>query len=123
MPLPENDAQILLLHNARCSKSRTAEVLLGERDIAFEVRSYLESPLTRAELDDLRQRLDLPVREWTRTSEAAFHDAGLADSASESDWLDALAEHPILMQRPIVIRGLRALIARPPTRVCELFDE
>ena len=123
MPLPENDDQILLLHNSRCSKSRAAQALLAERGLEFGERFYLDEPLTRAELEELRVRLDRPVREWTRRGEAAFAETGLGADSDESAWLDAIAAHPILLERPIVIRGAHARVGRPATNVLELFEE
>ena len=123
MTLPENDDQVLLLHNSRCSKSRATHALLEEREVRFEERCYLEQPLTRTELGELRTRLDRPVREWTRRGEAAFAESGLNEHSEESDWLDAIAANPILMERPIVIRGQRAAVGRPPASVLELFEQ
>ena len=121
MPLPKTDAQLLLLHNPRCSKSRATLALLEERGVEFELRKYLEAPLDRAELDDLRERLALPVADWVRRGEDAFGEVGLGDGASEDQLLDAIAAHPILLQRPILVRGQRAAIGRPPEKVLELL--
>jgi arsenate reductase (glutaredoxin) len=122
MTLPTNDDTILILHNARCSKSRAALTLLEERGIQFEERRYLENPLAREELEDLQQRLGRSVREWTRMGEDAFAAAGLGDVVDEGAWFDAIVAQPILMERPIVIRGDRAVVGRPPTNVLELLD-
>tara|TARA_R110002096_G_scaffold100339_15_gene222467 strand:- start:8790 stop:9191 length:402 start_codon:yes stop_codon:yes gene_type:complete len=122
MALPTDDDTILLLHNARCSKSRAALKVLEERGVKFEERSYLETPLSVDELKDLAQRLGRPAREWTRKGEDAFAAAAIADSTDEGAWLDAIAAHPILLERPIVIRGGRAVVGRPLTNVLELLD-
>ena len=76
MSLPESGGTLVLLHNPRCSKSRQTKSLLEERGVAFEERLYLEDPLSRAELDELGKRLGRPAREWTRTKESAFGEAG-----------------------------------------------
>lgn len=123
MDLPRGAAEVLLLHNPRCSKSRAARQLLEERGIAFRERLYLDQPLTLEELRELRRRLDQPVREWLRSGEAAFREAGLDASSSESELLAALVARPVLLERPIVVRGGRALVGRPPERVLALFDE
>jgi arsenate reductase len=123
MTLPGNDDPILLLHNPRCSKSRTAKVLLEQRGIDFEVREYLEDPLDRSELEDLAARLDRPPAEWIRVKEKAYAEAGLDRASKPAAILDALREHPILLERPIVIRGGRAVVARPPSLVEELFED
>jgi len=121
MALPENEDRLLLLHNPRCSKSREARRLLEERGAAFDEHRYLEEPLSRAELEDLSRRLGLPAREWVRRGEAAWKEAGLGAEASDARILEALAAHPILLQRPIAIRGPRAVVGRPPERVLELL--
>jgi arsenate reductase len=104
---------ITLLHNPRCSKSRAARALLEERGVAFEERRYLELPLTRGELVELRRKLGRPAREWARGGEAAWAEAGLDGSSSDDAILDAMARHPILLERPILVCGERAAVGRP----------
>jgi len=110
----------VLLHNPRCSKSRQAKQLLEERGVAFEERRYLETPLSREELADLAGRLGRPVGEWVRRKEAAFGEAALDADSGEDALLDAMARHPILMERPILIDGARARVGRPPEDLLEL---
>jgi len=121
MALPDDPDRLLLLHNPRCSKSRGARALLEERGLAFEERRYLEDPLSREELGELRRRLDRPVAEWIRSGEAAFAEAGLEACLDEKALLDAIATHPILLERPILVRGARARVGRPPERILELL--
>ena len=118
MALPAGDGEFLLLHNPRCSKSRAARALLAERGVGFVERRYLEDPLSPAELADLAGRLGLPPRQWARRSEAAWT---LGEDAGDSEILAAMAAHPILIERPILVRGARAVIGRPPERVLELL--
>ena len=113
--------RLVLLHNPRCSKSRAARALLEERGVDFEERRYLEEPLSREELLELRERLGRPVREWVRKGEAAYAEAGLSASADEPALLDAIAAHPILLERPIAIRAGRAIVGRPPEQVLDLL--
>ena len=114
-------AEVTLLHNPSCSKSRAARSLLEERGVAFRERRYLDDPLTRAELEQLAKRLGRPAREWLRHKEAAYAESGLAESSSDREIFDAIVRHPILLERPIAIRGNRALVGRPPERVLELL--
>lgn len=116
------DAGTVILHNPRCSKSRDAIAILEERGIAFRERRYLEQPLSRAELEDLARRLGKPPSEWVRRKEAAFRAAGLDASSPDEAVLDAMVAHPILIERPILIRGPRAVVGRPPGRILELLD-
>jgi arsenate reductase len=120
MALPDDDTP-LLLHNPRCSKSRAAHALLEERGEPFVERRYLDEPLTRDELDVLRARLGRPAKEWVRKGESAFGEAGLDGTSDEPALLDAMAEHPILIERPILVRGKRAVVGRPPENVLELL--
>ena len=123
MRFPTSDDEVLLLHNPRCSKSRATAALLEERGIAFVERRYLDQPLSAAELAELARRLERPVREWIRRGEHAFRAAGLDLGADEGVLLAAIAGEPVLMERPIVVRGDRARVGRPPTEVLALFDD
>jgi arsenate reductase len=122
MSLPRSEDEILLLHNPKCSKSRATLALLEARGIAFETRHYLEAPLTVAELGDLGDRLGREPIDYTRTKQAEFAEAGLSKSSSAEEILTAMSATPILMERPIVIRGLRAVIGRPPEDVLALLE-
>jgi arsenate reductase len=112
---------ITVYYNPRCSKCRQAAALLDERGLAFEKRQYLDRPPDRAELMRLLAclRTDDP-RVLARTKEKQFAELGL-DRGDAGAVLDALAEHPQLLERPIVVRGDRAVIARPPEKLLELL--
>jgi arsenate reductase len=116
-----NDESLLLIHNPRCSKSRGAKGLLEERGVPFELRLYLEAPLSRAELGELRRRLGRPAREWVRRGEPAFAAAGLGPESDDAAVLAAIAQHPELLERPILVSGDRAVVGRPPEKVLELL--
>lgn len=122
MGLPERDDELVLLHNPRCSKSRGALALLQERGVEFRERRYLDDPLTRDELVELGRRLGGRAIDWVRTGEAAFGQAGLSAQSSDEELLDAVAAHPVLLQRPILIRGRRAAVGRPPEDLLALLD-
>jgi arsenate reductase (glutaredoxin) len=109
--------------NPRCSKSRGAEQLLAERRVPFDRVQYLERPPSRAELEDVLTRLgtDDP-RALVRTGEPLYAELGLSDAGRDT-LLDALAAHPQLIERPIVIAGDRAVVARPPERLLELLSD
>lgn len=109
--------------NPRCSTCRTAQALLQERGIEADYVRYLETAPTRADLEDLLVKLgtDDP-REIVRAKEPIYAELGLA-TADRARLLDAMAAHPILIQRPIAILGDRAVVARPPERLLELLDQ
>lgn len=115
-------AEVIIWHNPRCSKSRGACGLLEERDVDVEVRRYLDDPPSREELERVLDLLGLDdPRQMMRTGEARYKDLGLAE-AEAGELLDAMVADPVLIERPIVIRGDRAVIARPPERLQELID-
>jgi arsenate reductase len=114
--------RLVLLHNPRCSKSRAAHALLEEHGEAFDTRLYLEVPLSRDELEELQRRLGRSPHEWVRRGEDAYAGAGLDDASEAAAVLDAIASHPILMERPIAIRADRAVVGRPPESVLSLVE-
>lgn len=123
MTLLESEDELLFLHNPNCSKSRATLSLLEERGVEFRTRLYLKDPLGREELVDLGRRLGKRPWEFTRRKQAEFADAGLDVSSSEDAILDAMAATPILLERPILIRGRRAAIGRPPEDVLSLLED
>jgi len=123
MPLPQSADELVLLHNPRCSKSRATLALLEEHGASFELRAYLDDPLDLAELETLRGRLGGPVRDWVRLKEAAFEATGCTRESSQSELLKAVAESPILMERPILVGCSTAEIGRPPENVLKLLGK
>ncbi len=119
--LPSDADDILLLHNPRCSKSRATKELLEREGVSFRERLYLEEPLDTDELAEVGRRLGAPLAEWVRTKEKAYAEAGLSGATDAHALATAVAATPILMERPIVIRGERAAIGRPPEAVLELL--
>lgn len=112
-----------LYHNAHCSKSRAALALLLERGVQPEVVSYLDHPPSVDELRALVRMLGEPARALLRSTDAEAVRLGLDDPERvDDDILAALASRPRLLQRPILVIGDRAVIARPPERVLELLD-
>jgi len=106
---------IQIFHNPRCSKSREALALLQWQAQTVEVIDYLKTPPSLAQLQALHQTLAVPVRELLRSNEDEFKELNLAAPAlGDAELLAALAAHPRLLQRPIVVNGDRAVIARPP---------
>jgi len=116
--------KIIIYHNPRCSKSRATLALLEENDINPEIIYYLENPPRPHELTALLKKLDMSLNEILRKSEAEYEDLGLGDSnLSEEIVLDLVCKHPILIQRPIVVRGERAVLGRPPENIFKLTEK
>jgi arsenate reductase (glutaredoxin) len=112
-----------ILHNPRCSKSRETLQLLRERGVEVPVIEYLQTPPTKAELAEICRLLGVRPLQLVRAKEALFTELGLrADSGySDAQWLAVLAEHPRLLERPIVVYRGRAALGRPPSSVLALL--
>ena len=119
--MSNDEAEVCVFFNPGCSKCRGARDLLEEHGVEAEYYRYLDERPDRAELERVLGLLgtDDP-REMMRTGEAVYAELGLAD-ADRDRLLDAMAEHPILIERPIVITGGRAVIARPPEKLLDLL--
>lgn len=116
------DRQPVIYHNPRCSKSRQALALLEEAGVEAKIVRYLETPPSVQELDRLLGLLGLQPREVMRTKDDLYEELGLAGKElSREEGLRLLAEHPALLERPIVVKGDKAVVARPPERVRDLL--
>ena len=114
-------SELSLYFNPRCSKCRTAQGLLDERDVDAHVIEYLKTPPTVPELRVLMRQIGLSdPRQMMRTGEEIYTTLALAE-VSGDQLLEAIAAHPILLERPIVVRDGRAVIARPPELLLELL--
>ncbi len=111
----------ILWHNPRCSKSRAALKLLEERGITPEIRLYLKDPPSKSEIRTLQKLLGLQLFEMMRPKEKIFRELGLSKDSPAEELLTAITEHPILLERPILVNGERAVIGRPPERVLEIL--
>ena len=116
-----SDEAITVWFNPACSKCRTVQGILAERGVDADYVRYLDQTPDRADLQAVLVRLgtDDP-RSIMRTGEAVYKNLGLAGADREA-LLDAMVAHPILIERPIVIRGDRAVIGRPPENVLDLL--
>ena len=112
---------LTLWHNPRCTKSRQTLALLQDRGQTPEIRLYLTDPPSVAELKTLHRQLARPVIAFVRTQEAAFKEAGLSRSSDDTTLIAAIAKHPILLERPILVAGDRAEIGRPPETILTLL--
>lgn len=111
-----------IYHNPRCSNSRGALALLREHGIEPAIVDYLGHPLDVPALEALVARLGVPLRELLRTKEAAYAELDLGNPArTEGELYAAVAAHPVLLNRPIVVTPKGALLCRPPERVLELL--
>ncbi len=113
-----------IYHNSRCSKSRATLGLLEEHGVSVQTINYLETPPTKDELDSLLKMLNKNPEEIIRFGESVVKDLGFtkADSRSRDEWIALMVNHPILIERPIVVINGCAVLGRPPENVLDLLD-
>ncbi|ACS84873.1 arsenate reductase (glutaredoxin) [Musicola paradisiaca] len=114
---------IVIYHNPRCTKSRETLALLKQQDIEPEIILYLETPPDAATLTALIKQLGFhSARDLMRQKEDLYRELKLADNAlTETQLIDAMVQHPKLIERPIVVVGQQARIGRPPESVLEIL--
>lgn len=112
---------ITVYHNSRCSKSRCALEFLQEKNLDFEVIEYLKDVPTKTQLKTLIAQLGIKPQELIRTSEEEFKTHFKGKNLSDDEWIDAMVKFPKLIERPIVVKNGKAVIARPTERINELL--
>jgi arsenate reductase len=113
---------VTIYHNPRCSKSRQTLALLEEKGVDLDTVLYLQDPPDAATLADIVAKLGLAsARDLMRKGEAVYNELGLKDVTEEAALIQAMADNPILIERPIVLNEGKARIGRPPERVLEIF--
>ena len=112
---------ITIWHNPRCSKSRTALALLEERGVEPKQVKYLESPPTESEIRHILSLLAGSAIDLMRRGEATFKELNLSSDSSEDELISAMASHPILIERPVIIAATQAVIGRPPEKALTLL--
>ncbi len=115
-------SQYRIYHNPRCSKSRQTLALLEENGIRPEVVLYMETPPTADQLSEVLEKLGIKARDLLRRGEDEYRELNLAEPAlSDRDLINAMITHPKLIERPIVIKGNKAVLGRPPENVLALI--
>lgn len=116
-------ASVTIWHNPRCTKSRATLSLLEQHGLQPVVVEYLKTPPSADEIRATLKKLHMKPRELMRKGEDVYKDLKLADEASDDRLIAAMAENPILIERPIVFYGKRAALGRPPENVLDLFTD
>ncbi|MFV0278977.1 MAG: arsenate reductase (glutaredoxin) [Parahaliea sp.] len=114
-------SEFRIYHNPRCSKSRATLALLQEHGVQPEVVLYLDNPPSKAALRKLLKQLGKKPAELVRKGEVDYKTLGLGADSSADELLEAMASHPRLIERPIVVRGERAVLGRPPENALDLL--
>ncbi len=110
------------MHNPRCSKSREAVKILEENGVNAEIVKYLETPPTKEEIKELLKMLGINARDLMRTKEEIYKELNLKDVTDEEKLIEAMAEYPRLIERPIVIKDGKAVIGRPPSKIIDFLN-
>ncbi len=110
-----------ILHNPRCRKSRETLTLIQEKGIEVEIVEYLKEAPSVDELRSILEMLQLNPEQLLRKGEAVFKENFKGKDLTKDEWIEAMASNPVLIERPIVIKGNRAVIGRPPENVKELL--
>lgn len=119
---PDSRSDVQVLFNPSCSKCRSVRAILEDKGLDVDYVRYLEHTPDRAELERVMSLLGTAdPRQMMRTDEPVYREMNLA-VADRDELLDAMVSHPVLIQRPIIIHGDRAVIGRPPERALELFE-
>ncbi len=116
-------AEVTIWHNPRCSKSREALGLLQEHGVEADIVKYLEERPSAEELKAILKKLGMSARELMRTKEELYKELGLKEVDDEALLIQAMAENPKLIERPIVVMGDKAVIGRPPQKVVEFVGK
>lgn len=112
---------ITIYHNPRCSKSRECLQLLEIEDKPLTITKYLDQPLTKKEIRSLISKLKIKPIELVRQKEELWKENFAGKDLTDDEIIDALRKHPILIERPIVVNGNKAVIARPAERIREII--
>lgn len=110
-----------IYHNPRCRKSREALEILENEGVEIEVVKYLEETPTEAELEKLLAKLNLKPTDIIRTGESIYKEQFKGLNLNDHEWIKIMVENPKLIERPIVVKGNKAIVGRPPVLVKELF--
>ncbi|MTI40865.1 arsenate reductase (glutaredoxin) [Fulvivirga lutimaris] len=114
-------SDLSIFHNPRCGKSRNTLAIINEKNLDIEVVEYLKTPPSAAQLEAIVKKLGIKPEELIRKGEKVFKENYKGKQLTESDWIKAMVEHPILIERPIVIKGDKAVIGRPPENVLSII--
>lgn len=121
MSLKKTKKMIQILHNPRCTKSREALHFLESEGIQPEEIRYMEHPLTAEEIKSILKKLGIPAIEWVRKNEAIFKSDYKDQNLTDDQWAEAMAKHPKLIERPVIINGDKAVIGRPAENIRKIL--
>jgi arsenate reductase (glutaredoxin) len=112
-----------IFHNPRCTKSRETLALLEQNGVQPRIVEYLKTPPTAAELKAIVAKLGIEPEQLVRKGEEIYKSQYAGKSLTDAQWIEAMATHPVLIERPIVVKGPRAILGRPPENVKTLLKK
>lgn len=110
----------LLFHNPRCGKSRDALKLLQDAGVDVEIVEYLKTPPSESQLKAILTKLGMKPEQLLRKGEAIYKEQYAGRTLGDAEWIAAMVEHPILIERPIFVKGDKAVVGRPPENVLDM---
>lgn len=113
---------ITIYHNPKCSKSRATLALVEQHGDNLQIVEYLRTPPTAKELEAILAKLGIEPEQLVRKGEQIYKTEYAGKTLTRAEWIDAMVRHPILIERPIVVSGDRAVIGRPPENVRALLE-
>ena len=112
---------VKIYHNPRCKKSRAGLQYLKDKNVEFEVVEYLKDPLAEAELKDILIKMNKKPADITRTQEEVYRKSFRGKEFTDDEWISILLEHPKLIQRPIVVKGYKAVLGDPAENIEDIL--
>ncbi len=112
---------VQIIHNPRCGKSREGLLYLKERGVEIQEIHYLDKPLSKEEIKDILRKLGIKPIEWVRKNEEIYKTRYKGSNLTDEEWIEALAEFPKLIERPVIINGDKAVIGRPVENIAKII--
>jgi arsenate reductase len=112
---------MVIYHNPRCRKSRETLEIIRKKGVEPEIVEYLNNPLNKEELKEVLKKLNIKASQLIRKGETEFKENYKGKELNEDQWIQAMVDFPKLMERPIVIKGNKAVVGRPPENVNEIL--
>lgn len=117
----KNKTNITIYHNNRCSKSRETLNIIKEKNLEIKTIDYIINPPTIQEIEDILKKLNIDAEKLVRKNEKLYKEKYASKKYSNNEWIKILNKNPILIERPIVINGEKAIIGRPPENVLTIL--
>ncbi len=115
-------SKAIIYHNPRCSKSRETLKILEDRGASYEIVEYLKTPPTKEALKEIARKLGMKPLDFVRKGEKLYKEKYAGQELTDEQWYEVLAENPVLIERPIVVKGDNAAIGRPPENVNKVIE-